>query len=492
MTAARPYIAYVDEGNYLHPVVAMLRRGGWDPHHYLYPQLPGTLVAAGLRLYAPVFRARHGGELRDALVSAPDVYDRLEPFAVLAIARAIDALLGVGTVVLAGLLARRLAGPVAGAAAAWLAAFAPALVLRSALASVDTAAAFFATLCLLLTERARRPGPSGLSPLLAGAAAGAAFASKYPAASVGAAAAAAILLSANPRVERLRRVSLLAAGAVAAVAAAMPAALLRPHEVIGALAVQRGLYAAMPSQAPLWKQALVRAEWTLPFEHPELGVVFVAAAIAGLVALARRRETAAAAWGWTLWAALMIGFYGSRSFQPFRNALPFVPAACAAAGAGYALWRERLKRPRWMDAAALALLLAIWGAPLARYTSTRVRLADSRRRAVDWLAGRASAGSRTLAVRDLGILSSELGRVPGATDVRWWTESENAARDLRPQWILAGVQMRASGPPDDAARAPWIAAGYTERARFGARSTPPYVSWWRGNDQLVYVFERRR
>src|SRR3954471_12058950 len=111
-------------------------------------------VAAAVRAYEPLYRYRHGGDLRDALSGPPDVYDRLEPFAVLGLARGIGVILGMGVVVLAGPLAARVAGPAAGAAAAWSAAFAPALVLRAPIATVDSYATFFATLCVYLAERA--------------------------------------------------------------------------------------------------------------------------------------------------------------------------------------------------------------------------------------------------------------------------------------------------------------------------------------------------
>ena len=61
--AARPYIAYVDEGNFLHPVIEMLRQGGWDPRYYVYPQLPLVAVAAALRVWAPTYRVLHGRPL---------------------------------------------------------------------------------------------------------------------------------------------------------------------------------------------------------------------------------------------------------------------------------------------------------------------------------------------------------------------------------------------------------------------------------------------
>ncbi|HEX4441439.1 MAG TPA: glycosyltransferase family 39 protein [Thermoanaerobaculia bacterium] len=488
--AARPYIAYVDEGNFLHAVAAMLRTGEWDPGEYLYPELPRLAVAAGARVYAPLYRLRHGSDLRESVSPPPEVYDRLQPFALLGIARGIDVSLGMGTVVLAALLAASLAGPAAGGAALWLAALAPALVLRAPIASVDSSATFFATLCLYFCARASRSSRPGLLYLLAGGAAGFAFASKYPAVLVATAATLTALITKLRWNERLRRVALLGAGVVAGTIVAMPAVVTRTRDVIAAIRVQGAAYTSFASGTPLWRQALWRAEWDFPYEHPELGVLFVAAAAAGLVAMLRGRETAPAGWGWAAWAAASLALYATRTFQPFRNAMPLVPAACAAAGIGYARLRSRLPRPLRLDATALACLLMMWGAPLAAYGWRRARLADSRRLAVDWLAGHSKDREATLIVRDLGILDTELARVSGRKDVRWWSESEPAIRELAPDRIVAGVQRQTNGATDDAALEPWIAARYRVVARFGSRATAPLAGWWRGNDQVVYVFER--
>jgi len=488
--AARPYIAYVDEGNFLHPVAAMLRTGGWDPGEYLYPELPRLAVAAAVRSYAPLFRARHGAALGNLVSGPPDVYDRLQPFAILAVARGIDVLLGMATVVLAGLIALRLAGAAAGLAALWLAALAPALVLRAPIASVDSYAAFFAVLCVYLAVRARGSSRPGLLHLLSGGAAGAAFASKYPAVLVAVAPAVAALLSPLRLSERIRRVALLAVGAVAGLLAGMPAVLTRPADVIAAIRFQGAAYRSFASGAPLWRQALVRAEWDFPYEHPELGVLFLVAAAAGLVVMLRDREMAATGWSWAAWAAVSLALYGTRMFQPFRNVVPLVPAACAAAGIAYTALRARLSRPLRLDAAALVCMLLLWGAPLAAYAARRASLADSRRLAADWLAAHPSGAGATLVVRDLGILDSELARIPGAKDVRWWSETERAVRDAAPARIVAGIQTLKNGATDDAALEPWIAEHYRVAARYGSRPTVPKPVWWRGNDQVVYVLER--
>ena len=56
LTAARPYMSYVDEGNYLHVPARMIRDGSWIPDQFLYPSLPINLVAATARASDPFYR----------------------------------------------------------------------------------------------------------------------------------------------------------------------------------------------------------------------------------------------------------------------------------------------------------------------------------------------------------------------------------------------------------------------------------------------------
>src|SRR5262245_49373292 len=183
LTAGRPYIHYVDEGNLLHPVTGMLRQGDWDPGSYLYPTLPAVAIATAARLYAPFHPFRHGGtSFRDGLSPAPrPYYDIVEPFELLVLGRCLSLLAGLGVVVLTGLYARRLAGPSAGFFAAFLAAFVPALAIRGHIASVDPYAALFVLACFHFADRVRTSSRPGVDAALAGVMAGFAFTSKYPA-----------------------------------------------------------------------------------------------------------------------------------------------------------------------------------------------------------------------------------------------------------------------------------------------------------------------
>ncbi|MET0620349.1 MAG: glycosyltransferase family 39 protein, partial [Thermoanaerobaculia bacterium] len=244
--SARPYIAYVDEGNLLHPVISLLRQGGWDPHWYLYPQFPIVAVAAVLRIWAPVYRLVHGRPLLQDLSPPPEIYDNLEPFDVLIAARAINLALEAAIIVLTGLFARRLAGPRAGVAATWLAALVPALAIRGAIAAVDPYATLFALVSLMLADRARTSPRPGLASLGAGLAAGCAFASKYPSVAVFIAFAVTTLVSTAGWIEKARRIALGLAGLIVGAAVAMPVLLSHPRDVFEAIRTQAALYAQLP------------------------------------------------------------------------------------------------------------------------------------------------------------------------------------------------------------------------------------------------------
>ncbi len=346
LTAARPYIAYVDEGNFLHSPFRLLKEGGWNPPVSPYPQLPAVVVAAAARAVDPIHRGRGGIPWRDRIPAHIELYDELEPFGLVFLARSMNVALGIAIVVLTGLLARRLAGPVASAAAASLAAVTPALVLRGSIATVDSFVVVFALACIWLTDRTRTGDRPGLSSFFAGSMAGLAFASKYPSIIVVVAFGVTTLLLPMAGRERLRRLALAAAGLVGTAALAMPALRLNPHDAYASLKQEAIFYGTVVAP-PLWRQALLRAEWDIPFNGAELGFVFIAAAAAGIV-VCLHRDLRVTLLSWCAYAGIAFALYGTRSFQPFRNLLPLVPLACVAVALLFVQIRGRVRRRVWI------------------------------------------------------------------------------------------------------------------------------------------------
>jgi hypothetical protein len=497
LTAGDPYINYVDEGNLLHPVVPMLRQGRWDPGWYMYPSLPLIAVASAARLYDPFRRAAHGGQsLRDDLQTSGREYDILSP-EILFIARLINFFVALAIVLLAGLLARRVAGqergPRAGWTAALLAALVPALAVRGAVAMVDPWAALCVLAALFFTDRLRTDSPFGRlgrNALAAGAMAGFAFAAKYPAVLVGLVPAWLLLRSGRPWREKLRLLLLLAAGAAAGAAAAMPGLVLHPGDIWTALQRQSLLYKELTS-VPLWSQALVRAEWDVPYNHPEIGAVLLLFALGGLIVALRDRDLAPTAQGWGLFAAATILLFSLQSFQPFRNLLPLVAPACILAALLWVRLRGRISRPLFADAAGLLLVAVLFGIPLAGYVRERLHLRDSRTEAVDWLAPRLRPNDRVLVVRELQLQPGELGRLPGRVDLRPWSGLLKNLRRKPARFLVAG-EPPAQGPgrlqPGERQA---LLQAFEVRARFGEYPTPADPAFWRGNRQTIYLLERR-
>lgn len=492
LTAGQPYINYVDEGNFLHPVAKMLRAGDWDPQTYMYPQLPTTLVAAGTRLYAPLHPLRHEGRtFQEDLSTGRVVYDHLAPFELLFTARFLSFLAGLGLVILTGLYGRRLFGPAGGLFAAFLVAWLPALVIRGGIATVDPWAALFALACFLFADRLRTSSRPGREAFLAGVMAGLACASKYPAVLAAGGAGLTLLLDERPLRDRLRLLALGVAGTLAGMIVGMPALVLHPKDVAMAIDRQNQLYTHLPRTPRLWEQAILRAEWDLPYDHPELGLPFLLLAAAGAVVALRDRRLAKTVAGWLLFLGVSVVLYLPKSFQAFRNLLPHLPLLCLLVAALHARLREKLARPFWADAGAVVVVLALFGLPVAEFARERAELADSRRQAVEWLAGKTGPGHNVLVLRELAFLPGELGRLEGKVVQRRWPQSLPAIRGRQADFLVLGQLERKAAKALDTARNPAVGRGYVLRVRFGEISTPFPPGWWKGNRQVIYVFEKK-
>ncbi len=438
-----------------------------------------------------ISRTIRGRSLASAVPDDVQVYDEMEPSEFLLAARLAVVGLSLATVILTGILASRLAGRAAGFAAALLAALAPALVLRGSVATVDPWATFFVLLALTLTDVSRTSRRPGLASLGAGAMAGCAFASKYPAIIVIIAHVVTTLVESLPVKEKIRRLSLAFLGLIVAAPIAMPALLFHTRDVVAAVLEQGRQYSVLASPA-LWRQAFVRAEWDHPYEHPELGVAFVLMAAGGLVLGLRTRRIAPTIWGWCALIAVSVALYGTRSYQPFRNMLPLVPLACVAVSFLYAKLENLLGRPHLVAIAGVIWILASFGVPLTMFVSARARLVDSRVRAIDWLAEHARRGDTGIVVRELGILRQEVRRVPAWIGPRWSMLAPQAIADHKPRWLVVGVVDHPGAPVVQVGELPEVKWAYEVRFRTGKRSAPGDRGGWRGNDQMISVLERKR
>jgi 4-amino-4-deoxy-L-arabinose transferase-like glycosyltransferase len=497
LTAGRPYMSYVDEGNYLHPVARMLRVESWDPGWYMYPQLPVTAAAVAARLYAPFHPDRHDGRtFQQDLSVGRAVYDLLEPFELLLAGRVLSFLAGLGVVALTGLFAWRLTGRslAAGLFAAFLAAVLPPLVIRGGIATVDpwatlfVLASFYSAECLRTSECPKR------DTILGGLMAGFAFASKYPAVLAAVGVGMVLLFSDRTWREKIRLAVIGGIATGVGMVVAMPALVYNLRGVWLALRDQNELYENLPTTPTLWAQTVHRAEWDLPYEHPELGYVYLFLVAAGTIVALRDRRTAKAVAGWFVFFLICLILYLPKSFQAFRNLLPLMPLSVLLVTLFYMKVREWLGKRVWactlVDVGAILLVLALFARPVTGYVLERHRLVDSRTEAVDWLAARVRPEQRVLVLHELAFVQSELRRLPAAIVPRRLPQTAEAARRRRADYLLVGHLESAKGPIDMALLPP-IQRNYRLVAQFGEHTTPPATGWWTGNRQVVYVFERK-
>jgi 4-amino-4-deoxy-L-arabinose transferase-like glycosyltransferase len=491
LTAALPYMSYVDEGHVLHRSLHLLAARTWEPDTYSYPSLPFYLEAAAALAWSPIYAARHGRTLQEDLSPYPPrYYDVIEPAALIVLGRLITLAFSLGLVVLTGLLARRLAGDTAGLFAAWLAALVPALVVRSAIVNVNPMVAFFTLAALLFAERTRDGGRPWRNAALAGIMTGLAATSKYPAVLVALPVALAVLLSPGSWRERVKRLLLTGGCAVATAFLAMPALVLRTDRVLAGLR-EMSLTYANQEIGSYWHQAVHRAEWDLPLEHPEVGIAFLALAAAGLVIALREPRWSRPAWGWLLFGAATGLLVAPYKFRAFRNLLPLVPLACVLIALLYARLRQGVPRPRWVDAAAAVLPLALFAPALQQVTTFYLSLEDSREQAVRWLGEHARPRDRVLFVEELPVAPARIAALNAETDVKPWELAWDRIFKRRFRYIVVGELSREDGSP----KIPgdirlWIFKNYALVARFGLYPTNSWGVTFNGNGQIVYILKR--
>lgn len=424
--ASLPYIDYVDEGYVLHQAIDVLNHKSWDTGWYGYPSLPAYLTVAATMSYAPFYGLIHGHGFCEDLprgralhTDEGDNYDLIAPSALIAAGRWAAACVSIGTVLLVGVIALRLAGEKEALLAMLMAALSPALVSRASNVIVDTFATFFALLAMYFADcilrRKDNDKAAMRAALFAGAAAGLAFASKYTVGVVFVGLATAIMLV--PRKGCFRAVLVLTAlvGSVCAGALMSPATLIKPLAVLKEVATTAHSYSMLRSSPGYLGQAI---------GFSELGWPALGAACAGMVVLMlRARQAQAFSASWIVFAACLVGLFAAKPFQPFRNLIPLLPGLFVAAATGLMeawRWAERSRHGRASRACVLLVIVTILGffchSSFAAL-QTRLRVRDTRSSAIDWLGKHVGKDDKLLALAELGVLPTEWSRVPAPVRV---------------------------------------------------------------------------
>lgn len=497
IAASLPYIDYIDEGYALHQAIDLLNRRTLDPGWYGYPPLPAYLTAGTLIVAGPFYRQIHGHSFREDLPRelgrSPNSgydYDLISPPALILAGRIVAATLSVATVFLAGLIAVKLQGRMAGFLALLLTGVCPALVLRGSNVLVDTFATFFVLLTLYFCEQFRS-GKSRVRAWIAasGFAAGLAFASKYPAGTVFVGVFASVSMLPVPTMARVRLILTATAALVLGIFAGAPATLLHWRSVLRDVAVTAGNYRMIESKPGYFGQAVTSSE---------LGWLIAAAGCLGVFLMMRRKVMRPTAISWSLFGvALLMPFLG-KPFQPFRNLLPLVPLLCIAAAISFSeliQWARRQPLPAFGLTTTVVLVAATVASSVfasVRPLQRRMTQRDSRLQAIEWLQQHATRNQRVLAIRELAILPAEWKRLSAFTTVVGWCEAlDSLDRDQFDYMVTGDFDARSA--PDPGAAATCLArwreknAALPAIAQFGSGPTfvAPFI--WHTNDERIVI-----
>jgi hypothetical protein len=492
LTAGFPYLNYVDEGHVLQHVIHHLDRGTWEPNTYSYPTLPFYIVTAAALAWSPVYAAIHGRSLRDDLSPMPSIYyDMVLPTDLLILGRLITLAFSLGLVVLTGLYARRLAGPAAGFFAAWTAALLPALVARGVIVNINPMVAFFVLAAFYFAEDARDGDRPWRGAALTGVMVGLATVTKYPSALVCLPVTLAILLGRRPLKDRLLQLVLAGGASLLAAVVCMPALVLRTDEVRHSMGKMSSVYEHQ-GIGSYWDQAVLRAEWDLPLNHPELGIPFLLLMAAGVaVALADRRWRKTAL-GWLLFAAATAVLLAPYNFRAFRNLLPLIPLAIVAVALLYARLRELVPRPQAADAAAALIPLTLFYPALDQYVRDQVTRVDTREQTLEWLAAHTGPKDRILVSAELTFLPTRLDTLEAETVVHRWDRALSRVLKRRFNYVVLGdLTARDRSPMIPVPVWDMILDRYEPQAQFGSRPTRAARGAFRGNGQRIYVLKRK-
>jgi hypothetical protein len=506
ITSGLPYFDYIDEGHIFHPVIRILNAES-DPSPSVYPPFTSYLIVAAAKGYTPLYLLFHRHGMRRDLPTDRDYrtvlgerYDLVAPPEIIWLGRLVVACLSIGTVVVAGALAKSLGGTRAGLLAVLFAALCPALVSRGSLVIIDTTATFFALVSLYLCQRLRlRLAAASNHPALwrdagyAGIAAGLAFGAKYTVGAVFLAVLVTILTL--PLAWKRKTILILSAGAglFAGVLGGVAGAVFHPERIVALLrGLVSGDYQAIRSDQSYWSAA---------FSGSEVGVPLMVTALVAIIWMGWNASTRRAAVSWIAFALLLLSAVVWANFQPFRNLLSLVPLLCIAA----ALLCDRLlcdfehrDRSRsfisWLAVALIFLIAFSSGRQSLHHLQLRTTQVDTRVRAIDWLKQHATKEQTVLGLRELAILPGEWKRIEARCTVVPWFEALDLLDRQQFDYVVTGeLDLRYATDP-----AGW--AAYRDRwqakvlplavqADYGQVVTPVVPYLWRTTNERILILK---
>jgi hypothetical protein len=374
-----------------------------------------------------------------------------------------------------------------------LVAVCPALVTRGSIVIVDTFATFFVLVVLYLCARIQSGAskPVWRDVALAGLATGLAFASKYPATTVGVAVILTVLMLPVRWGRRLQLLFLAATGLLFGILLGTPMTLLQPITVWRDIAANIRAYAEIPFSEGYFVQAISTIE---------LGVPLLLVGSVGIILMLWKAKTRTVAIGWICFAALLMASYMGKSFRPFRSFLPLIPPLCIAAAIAFSDlidWARQGARP-WLRLGVTVALIGgcviSLGFSSFREAQRRMAHQDSRIRAMDWLQEHATPEDSVLGIRELMILPAEWKRIAARSTVVPWFEAMDLLQRQRFDYIVTGeFDLRYASDPNawSAYQDDWKArvSPLPVQADFGQVATPVVPYLWRTNDERILVLK---
>lgn len=492
-----PYIDYVDEGHVLHPAIGILQAKTFDSSVYTYPPLTSYLTIAAIKAYSPIYRIIHHHKIsddfpadRDFHTPLGDNYDLITPPEIIWLGRLVGACLSVGTVILSGAIARRVAGARAGLFAMLFTALCPALVSRGSIVSLDTTATFFVAAALYFCQRMRTSGEGSEKTTrgwaaAAGIASGFAFGGKFTAGAVFVAVLVTIAFLPIQRKTKAFLAAISTAGLFAGIFSSVPGAVLHPSGIAREISGISHFYQTIHSEAGYWRTA---------FSGGEVGVLLMISGLAGIIWILWYAPTRRTALSWIAFGVLLLSAIVSSSFQPFRNVLPLVPPLCIAAA--LLLGRIRLASASWIAPVLVLVIGLSLGWSSAVYCRDRMSHIDARVRAIDWLQQHASKEEKVLGIRELAILPAEWNRLPANLTIVSWSDAAGFLDHEHFDYVVTGeFDLRLAPDPDrmSAYLARWKerTAPLPVHASFGAVATPIVPYFWRTNDERILILRKR-